>query len=975
MPRRFDFISPGVSIVEVDESTIAPEAEEDGILLIGQAPQGPANKPIKVKNLEDFYKVFGKPISGKGSNTTDVWRDGNQQLTTYGMYAAQAWLASGVSPVTFVRLLGADQKASSQNAAYIKAGWNTGHNVSTDAASVNAAYGLFIMPSASVGTTGDSDTSGKLAAIIYASGSALGLKGTLIRSAASREAGGQAGTAMTITGAAGTLIKSDSTSGIKNTFTLVIEDANGTTEKTFHLTRSEKDGYIRNVLNCNPQKVNSTNYGNTESYWLGETFDVAADDATQTSSSAGEQFGILIPLKAGSAKYWPDHEREATAAKTGWFINRNSNPFPDFANYDNNTTSKLFRLISLHEGEWFQNNYGVRIANLRLGTTTLPDSTFSVEIIDAEGTVVERFDNLNLNEASADFIAKRIGDQTQNWNSALEKYETSGEYKNNSDWVRVEMHSDHKAGLADSRALPFGMLGPYKPNDMTFKSGSTSFGSNTLGINSKNDNWAAGHNGHSDHVVQMNMPSLTASVSWPDIKLTEANTSTGNFDKKYAFGVRHMLVSDNQDKKTLWYSPDYKDLVRALPGGLDIHGDTASDYLKLSWIFSLDDIRQDVNDSSRFYYESGSHKAGNAATAKSGGTNNILSGGVKQFNAPFFGGSDGLDITIVDNFSITSGLASTQDESKHFAYYSVKRALDVVSDKELLEYDIISMPGLLNSGLALDLIRVAEDRGDALAIIDLDSGYRKPFENNGTEILGQSGVGGSKQAILDAQSRDLNTSYAATYYPPVRIRDVVGGRQDVTIVHPSVAALGAIASSEANSDGPWFAPAGFNRGGISVLGGSAGPRVVGTIEHLTKQDRDDLYEENINPIARFPAVGEIVIFGQKTMQQTQSALDRINVRRLMIYLKKRIGKIANTILFDQNVRSTWLRFKAQAERVLSDVKSRFGITEYKLVLDETTTTADLVDRNILYAKVFIKPARSIEFIAIDFVITKTGIEL
>ena len=144
---------------------------------------------------------------------------------------------------------------------------------------------------------------------------------------------------------------------------------------------------------------------------------------------------------------------------------------------------------------------------------------------------------------------------------------------------------------------------------------------------------------------------------------------------------------------------------------------------------------------------------------------------------------------------------------------------------------------------------------------------------------------------------------------------------------------------------------------------------------MTKQNRDDLYEENINPIARFPAVGEIVIFGQKTLQQTPSALDRINVRRLMIYLKKRIGKIADTILFDQNVRATWLSFKAKADKVLANVQSRFGITEYKLVLDETTTTADLVDRNILYAKVFIKPAKAIEFIAIDFVITKSGIEL
>jgi phage tail sheath protein FI len=299
--------------------------------------------------------------------------------------------------------------------------------------------------------------------------------------------------------------------------------------------------------------------------------------------------------------------------------------------------------------------------------------------------------------------------------------------------------------------------------------------------------------------------------------------------------------------------------------------------------------------------------------------------------------------------------------------------IDTISDPELLKYDIVAMPGLLNSTLANDLIRMAEERGDALAIVDLDGGYRKSYENsstNGTEVLGDH-----KQAITNAQARDYDTSYAATYYPPVRLRDTAGPANDVTVVHPSVAAIGALAFSEANSDGPWFAPAGFNRGGISVLGGSAGPRVVGTLEHLTKQDRDDLYEENINPIARFPAVGEIVIFGQKTLQQTPSALDRINVRRLMIYLKKKIGEIADTILFDQNVNTTWNRFRAQARRVLSDVQARFGITEFKLVLDETTTTADLVDRNILYAKIFVKPARAIEFIAIDFVITRSGIEL
>jgi len=139
----------------------------------------------------------------------------------------------------------------------------------------------------------------------------------------------------------------------------------------------------------------------------------------------------------------------------------------------------------------------------------------------------------------------------------------------------------------------------------------------------------------------------------------------------------------------------------------------------------------------------------------------------------------------------------------------------------------------------------------------------------------------------------------------------------------------------------------------------------------TQDNRDDLYEANINPIAKFPAEG-IVVFGQKTLQQTASALDRINVRRLMIYLKREISFIASRLLFDPNVKTTWDNFRGQAGVVLNDVKSRFGIDEFRLILDETTTTPDLIDQNIIYAKLLVKPTRAVEFFAIDFVVTNSG---
>jgi phage tail sheath protein FI len=173
--------------------------------------------------------------------------------------------------------------------------------------------------------------------------------------------------------------------------------------------------------------------------------------------------------------------------------------------------------------------------------------------------------------------------------------------------------------------------------------------------------------------------------------------------------------------------------------------------------------------------------------------------------------------------------------------------------------------------------------------------------------------------------------------------------------------LGVLASSQKSSE-LWFAPAGFNRGGLSD--GAAGIPITAVTERLTSKNRDTLYDARINPIATFPSSG-IVVFGQKTLQERQSALDRINVRRLVIYLKKQISILSTQVLFEQNVQATWNRFKSLVEPLLANTKTNFGITDYKLILD-------LIDQNILYAKIMVKPARAIEYIAIDFVIASTG---
>jgi len=227
-------------------------------------------------------------------------------------------------------------------------------------------------------------------------------------------------------------------------------------------------------------------------------------------------------------------------------------------------------------------------------------------------------------------------------------------------------------------------------------------------------------------------------------------------------------------------------------------------------------------------------------------------------------------------------------------------------------------------------------------------------------------LGSVDDVVTNNKNLAINSSYGCTFYPFVKVRDTFS--DSMLYVPPSVVALGTFSSSQRKS-AVWFAPAGFTRGGLSE--GSAGLPVIGVRQRLTSENRDKLYGANINPIASFPAEG-IVIFGQKTLQVTPSALDRINVRRLLIFLKKEISTIASRILFDQNVQQTWDRFTGEVRPFLEGVKAGLGLTDFKIVLDNTTTTPDLVDRNILYAKIFLKPARAIEFIALDFIITRSG---
>ena len=955
--RSFRFVSPGIFTREIDNSQIPSSLSNIGPIIFGRTTKGPSMRPVIVRSEEEFVRIFGEPVPGGVGAAVDVWTSSTIPGTTYASYAAIGYLRANVGPIIMMRLLG-EQSDNATTAG--KAGWTTSGSATTSVSTNGGAYGLFLLPS---GSSPTQNVTGTLAAVWYLEKGAIVLSGTAPDAAAA-------------TGSA-TMFASQ---GPYGEFKAIIVDennaavSNGTTSFNFNPT---SDLYIRKKFNTNPTLTNSaiTTASNVKTYWLGETFTRNVDDVIGdvTTLVTGQQYAFIAAIGSGSVGK-EDMRMGSKPAETGWFISQDITT--NYASYDPENMTKLFKLIALDNGEYLQNNYKVSIIDIK--ASAYPDlnpyGTFTIQIRnvsekDRNVEAVETFTNVDLNPSSDNYIVKRIGDKFYEWDDTDRRLREFGNYPNLSNFVRVEVTSDVENGTLNPALLPFGFLAVPKFKGFTIHSGSayaSSFGSSTpsqfTGVFAKGGTSIS--KAYKPTVFVDAPASFTGSITFPSIPLrasaTEDGTRITNVTKTY-FGISTRKTADGTE-----FYASYTDYVRAFPS--DIYTtEVSSGNVKYEYgvKFSLDNVKL-TRDSSNIViegeYSSTYRTAGTSETAVSGGYTYILNAGFTRFTAPFYGGYDGLDITesepMINNTYIGNGSDTT-----NYMYYTIARAIDTVSDPDFVESNLMIIPGLTNQNLTLQLINTCEERGDSLAIIDIENDFVSSFETTSDETARRPDVA---QAVTSMKDRAINSSYGCCFFPYVQILDDLSGRR--VVVPPSVVALGTFGSSEARSE-VWFAPAGFNRGGLSQ--GSAGWDVLSTKLHLNSADRDSLYENNINPIASFPS-NNIVIFGQKTLQITPSALDRINVRRLMIFLKKEISRISQGVLFEQNVKATWDDFSSQANTFLRNVRGRLGITDYRFVLDETTTTADLVDRNILYAKVLVKPARSIEYIALDFVITRTG---
>ena len=348
----------------------------------------------------------------------------------------------------------------------------------------------------------------------------------------------------------------------------------------------------------------------------------------------------------------------------------------------------------------------------------------------------------------------------------------------------------------------------------------------------------------------------------------------------------------------------------------------------------------------------GNDDASSLGTQYSSGNNPLSLSGSDyrqlKFAVPFQGGFDGSNPAKERKIGTNIVASNTQgfdlsgaNTTGSLAY---KRALNAISNPDEFDINLLALPGVIHSihsSVTNHAIDKVEDRADCFFILD-GSKYGRTIQG----------------AINDVKSLDSN--YVATYYPWIKVLDEVKNKP--TWVPPSVVLPGVYANNDRIGQ-EWFAPAGLNRGGLT--------EVLEAQTRLTNLERDDLYENRINPIATFPGQG-VVVFGQKTLQGKPSALDRINVRRLLINLRKFIASTSNFLVFEQNNAALRQRFLNLVNPYMEEVQANAGLTAFRVVMDESNNTPDVVDRNQLIGQIFIQPTRTAEFIVLDFAVQPTG---
>jgi len=441
---------------------------------------------------------------------------------------------------------------------------------------------------------------------------------------------------------------------------------------------------------------------------------------------------------------------------------------------------------------------------------------------------------------------------------------------------------------------------------------------------------------------------------------TSALNSDGTLPSGSSNNVRWQIVSPNTASGTFSLLIRRGDDTTNSPTILETWGPLSLDPFSSNYIERIigNQVENVAQDGSDYYIQLSGSYINNSAYVRVKQVNQLTPGYLDNSGTakPQFTGSIPLAASGTFGSAVGSNLPAgvgnyyeninnTDSQGIPASEYTI--SINLLSNKDAYRFNFISTPGLVysfaNHVSPINLLTaVCQNNGNSMAIIDT-VGY------------------GQATSVAAGSTAGLDTSYAATYWPWLRTVDPGTGQQ---VWVPASTMIPGVYAFNDNAAEPWYAPAGTSRGVIS--------NAIMAEKYLTQTNRDTLYENNVNPIATFPNTG-VTVFGQKTLQKKASALDRVNVRRLLIELKNYITQIADTLVFEQNTTATRNNFLLQVNPYLASVQQRQGLYSFRVVMDETNNTSTVIDNNQLVGAIYLQPTKTAEFIYLTFNVTPTGV--
>ena len=739
----------------------------------------------------------------------------------------------------------------------------------------------------------------------------------------------------------------------------------------------ERSNYFSNVLNTDPTKIEEKGHY-LYAFWDIDTSTAVVGDTSSTGANTYLNAFCLPTTSLADTPDFDSFESRFRHAESPWITSQlfgKGNTVNRGTTLSGSGAYKLFRLHSLDAGVAGNTRFRVLVSNVRSsGTSKYGSFDLSLESFDSDpikGNILVSWKNINLDPDSRNYIARIIGDKHvfYNFDKVLDKQrlEETGDFEIRNSYVRVEVHDLVKQGDVPVNSLPVSAGGLKSLNTKwssglkIFKeSGDDGAGTNKLLAADFFDNLVVSPLHFVKSVARKSGSSFVADSSLPwGVKFAKKRHSDDS-NKELS-----QLVLNKSIKSWTNYFPDLGDVKAILEG--DEADSFQNGYFSLEKI-AVKVVSNAVDWSTAQYCRDGVLPAGHARfldTATDATGQNIQ---YFKFRTIMQGGFDGVNIFNKEKAALTSIAAHREANDETSTVTGVasftgptiaayKRAIDVLADKSATEFQLLAIPGIREPLVTDYAVTACETRFDAMFIMDIE----ESSDGGSTSVIIDSSTKAHvRNTIARFSSRSLDTSFAAAYFPDIIMRRPSNSAP--LRVPPSVGMLGVMSQNDSLAD-PWFAPAGLNRGRI------------GAIKSQVQMNRtllNELYDADINPIYE-PAgrSGEVYAFGQKTLLQDQSALDRINVRRLLINVRRRVKNIAQTLLFEPNRTSTLAKFSALVEPIMSEVQARQGVDRYKVQIDTTTTTQNDVENNTIRGKIYLQPTKSVEFISLDFVVTNS----